>query len=273
MIMALLFIQNIFGQRNQTIGNVIFDESLLYAEVKQMNQFFRRFNNEEDSRGVKYTTESPYYHNNEIRSQYFNSLYDKNSLLLNYSIKSEFSDFVLQSENPYFLDFYKTHWYAEVSAKVLWNNSEIKDFIYYLKIEADRKGHKWVISNVYFAPFDNRFPILSDSIKNQHFLHPKSHEIDFINMPKEFRNTEYLSAYFCKEFTPDYLTLFLYENNKGNIRFLSVNTIKFHFLLDEGWYFEVSYLNRNDMNSGWLITNLLKINKADFSELYQTFDR
>lgn len=271
-VMALLLLPEIFGQRNQTIGNVVFDETLLYAEVKQMNQFFRRFNNEEDARGVKYATESPYYQNNEIRIQYFNSLFDKYSLLLNPSINKEFSDFVLNKKKPFYLDFYKTHWFAEVSAKVLWNNTDIKDVIYYLKIEADRLGHKWVISNIYFAPFDNAFPTLPDSIKDQHFLHPKSHEIDFINMPKEFRNIEFLSAYFQKDFSPDMLTLFLYESNKGNIRFLNVNTVKFHFVLDEAWYFEVSYLNRNETNCGWLITNLLKIETEATKELLNTFD-
>lgn len=270
-ILTTLFFQNIFAQRNQTIGNIEYDETLLYAEVKQVNQFFRRFNNEEDAFGVKYATENPNYHNNETRSRYFNALFDKHSLLLDKATVKDFTQFVLNPKKPCFLDFYTTHWYAEVSANVLWNNKESKNFTYYLKLEQDREGHKWVISNVYFSPFDC-FPVLPDSVKNEHFLHPKSHEIDFINLQKEFRDPEFLSAYFHKNFTPDMLTLFLYETNKGNIRFQNVNTIKIHFLLEEGWYFELSYMNRSDMNSGWLITNLLPISKENYLELIKTFD-
>ncbi|MDD4848787.1 MAG: hypothetical protein PHR53_08515, partial [Bacteroidales bacterium] len=172
---------------------------------------------------------------------------------------------------PYFLDFYNTEWYAEVSAKVMWNN-EIKDIIYYLKLEAEREGHKWVVSNIYFAPFDELYPELPDSIKQAHFLHPKSHEIDFINLPKEFRDAEFFSSYLYQSYQPDPISIYLYELKKGNIKFLSVNNTKFHFLIEQKWYFEIIFFNRNEVNSGWLISNLLPITEQEYPILRRTFN-
>lgn len=274
-IIALSFIgliQNVFAQMNQTIGKIEYDETLLYAEVKQVDQFFRRFNNEEDARGVKYDFKDPKYHNNDIRSKYFYALFDKYSILVTSDAKNEFSNYVLNPKNPYFLDFYNTEWYAEVSAKVLWNNSETKEITYYFKLEHEREGYKWVISNIYFAPFDYLYTPLSDSIKESHFLHPKSHEIDFINLPKEFRDPEYFSAYLYKDYQPDPLTLYLYELKKGNIKFLNVDNTKFHFLINQKWYFEIIYFNRNEINSGWLISNLLPVSEQEYSTLRNTFN-
>ena len=39
--------------RSQAIGNYVEDETDLYTSTKQVNQFFRRFNGEEDMKGER----------------------------------------------------------------------------------------------------------------------------------------------------------------------------------------------------------------------------
>ncbi len=43
--------------QSQTVGNYVEDESALYSSTKQVNQFFRRFNGEEDTKGDRYYPE------------------------------------------------------------------------------------------------------------------------------------------------------------------------------------------------------------------------
>jgi len=64
----------------------------------------------------------------------------------------------------------------------------------------------------------------------------------------------------------NFLTLFLYEVKKGNLYFKYVKELKFHFFQIENWYFEISYFNRLTYNSGWLISDLKKI------DLYEKFN-
>jgi len=50
-----------------------------------------------------------------------------------------------------------------------------------------------------------------------------------------------------------------------------VNNVKFHFFQVPGWYFELVYFNRNDRNSGWLISNLLRVNEKEKRELIRNY--
>ncbi len=47
--------------RSQAIGNYVEDETDLYTSTKQVNQFFRRFNGEEDMKGERYYPEDKDY--------------------------------------------------------------------------------------------------------------------------------------------------------------------------------------------------------------------
>ena len=50
---------------------------------------------------------------------------------------------------------------------------------------------------------------------------------------------------------------------QNNLKFITVNDVKFHFFQIDGWYFEVSQFNRPGFNTGWLISNLVKLNPGD----------
>jgi hypothetical protein len=66
-----------------------------------------------------------------------------------------------------------------------------------------------------------------------------------------------------KGYKPDYLSIFLYEVKQNRIKFKTVSALKFHFFQIDGWYFELSYFNREGYNTGWLISNLIEINEKD----------
>ena len=64
--MILLWVCNGIAQ---TIGDFKMDETELYAMTKQMGQFMRRFNYEEDQFGERLNPKDPRYHNKEMRRQ------------------------------------------------------------------------------------------------------------------------------------------------------------------------------------------------------------
>ena len=84
-----------------------------------------------------------------------------------------------------------------------------------------------------------------------------------MNLRRAFQDSNVPEAFTESSFKPDYLTLFLYEMKLGNIKFETVNNVKFHFFQIEGWYFEVNQFNRPGFNTGWLISNLVKLKPGD----------
>lgn len=259
------------AQINQQIGSVVYDESLFYAEVKQVNQFFRRFNNEENPMGNRYAVNTPEYRNNSVRKTYMASLFDRQNYTITEALKDDFLKNVTNDKKPLYLDFYGQEWYAELSTQFLWNG-QMRNVLLYLKLEPEHQGYKWVICNVEISEFKNLYREVSDEERTGLFLHPMSHEIDFMNIYKAFQDPDKMGCYVGKDFRPNHLSLFIDALKKQHISFVSVNHVKFHFLQIEGWWFEINYLNRSDVNSGWLITNMLKITPEGYKALKRTFD-
>ncbi len=252
-----------FNAKSQVyLDNVTDDETDLYAQTKQINQFFRRFNAEENKKGKRLYAGDRNFRDPELRAEYLENLFDFENTSISSSVRNSFIASVNNTNNAQFLDFYQENWYAELDASFLYKGKEVS-LIMYMKIEKDRLGYKWVISNVYFNQFDELFFPDTSGTKAPQFIHPMSHEINFMSLQKVFDNTKNLEYYSKKGFQPDYLTLFLYEIKNGNLKYQVVNKLKFHFLQLEGWYFEVQFLNRKGLNTGWLISNLLPVSEAD----------
>ncbi|PLX04212.1 MAG: hypothetical protein C0595_04390, partial [Marinilabiliales bacterium] len=179
-------------------------------------------------------------------------------------------DDVTNPKNPVYLNFLDKNWYAEVSATFLADGEEVS-LIIYLRLQEENLGSKWIISNVYYSYFPHLFPKADTLEKAKYFLHPQSHELDFMNLHKALDNPKHIEYYASNDYRPDYLTLFFYQMKKGNLKFKEINSVKFHFLQIKNWYFELSYFNRNDNNSGWLISNLIYIEESKKGELIKSY--
>lgn len=248
---------------SQVIGDYIEDESDLYTSTKQVNQFFRRFNGEEDIQGERYYPEDKDYRDPALRKKYLNNLFNNENNYLVASLKDEFLDHLLDNNDPVFLEFHGGDWFAEVTTTFGYQGNE-KFLTLFLQLENDTVGSKWVITNVFFEPFARLFAN-QDSLRTagQKFLHPMSHELDFMNLVRTFEDKSSLEQYIAWKYHPDFLTLFIYEFKKGNLKFKSISKVKFHFFQVEGWYFELSDFNRLGYNTGWLISTLMKVNKDE----------
>ena len=233
------------------------DESKLYAQSKQVNQFFRRFNGEESEKGERYYPNDKLYRSEKLRKKYLAILFDENNSGMNATLKVEFAKNVLDKGNLSLLDFNGSNWFSEVRAIFSANGKE-EVVTLYMELEKDHLGYKWVISRVQSEMFEPYFQ--HDTTLVGRFLHPLSHELDFMNLRKAFIHSDSIAQYSSKKFKPDQLSVFLYAVKKGDLKFKSVQNAKFHFFQIDGWYFELAKFNRSGYNTGWLISNLVKIN-------------
>lgn len=269
LIALFVFIASIVNA--QSFNGFADDETTLYAMNKQVGQFVRRFNMEEDKFGKRLPVDDTQYRNNELRRKILPSMFDKFNPRTSGNLKKYFIDDVTNEKQPVYINFLDSSWYAEVSATFTINGVE-ENFILFLTVEEENLGSKWVLSNVYFRDFSKLFPKTDSANHVKYFLHPQSHELDFMNLRKVLENPQHIEYYASTNYQPNYLTLFLYLMKKGELSFKEINSVKFHFFQIKNWYFELSYYNRNNTNSGWLISNLMYINDDDKHELIKTYE-
>jgi len=249
------------------VGEFLGDEKNFYAATKQVNQFLRRFNGEEDVRGKRYPKDDPNYRHGEIRRKYINILFDNNQKAISPETKKSFMSEVIDSQDPLFLNFHGGSWFAQVSTKFKYKDRD-ETLQLFLRLQEEKVGSKWVIYKAHFEPFEQYFKV--DTADDDRFIHPMSHELDFMNLRKIFEDPDIVAAYSNEEFMPDYLSLVLYEIKKGALKFVGVDQVRFHFFQLENWYFELTEFNRSGPNTGWLISNLLPVN-TEQKELLMRF--
>lgn len=226
-----------------------------------MNQFFRRFNGEESVDGnIRFYPQDSLYRNLPLRKGFLTILFDNQTSSISPDLKNQFTKNVLSEVYPQYLVFHQLGWYAEVNTEFFFKGKREKATLI-MKIQAEGLGYEWVIDKVIFEPFKNLF---NKPVGDQKaFLHPLSHEIGFMNMRRAFQDSGSPESFTTNTYEPDYLAIFLYEMKQNNLRFETVTGLKFHFFQIEGWYFEVNQFNRPGFNTGWLISNLVRLGPGD----------
>src|SRR6478609_2291483 len=185
------------------------DESKLYAQTKLVNQFFRRFNGEESEKGDRYYPGDKPYQSVKLRKKYIGILFDESNKGISSDLKSQFGKTVLENKTkPVLLDFHGGNWFAEVHTTFALNGKD-QPFILFMELEKAQLGSKWIISKVYSDLFAASF--VRDTTKVGRFIHPMSHELDFMNLRKAFDRNDSIAQFTTKNFVPDHLSVFLYE--------------------------------------------------------------
>jgi hypothetical protein len=142
----------LFAGAQNNLGGLSGDETVFYAQTKQVNQFFRRFNCEEDITGQRLYPGQSGYHEPKARRKFLAILFDRESPLVNADQKTVFIEEVLNKKAPVFLDFHAKDWFSEITATFTWKKQTI-NIILYLRIEQQNGGYKWVLSNAYCDRF------------------------------------------------------------------------------------------------------------------------
>ncbi|MEM9934649.1 MAG: hypothetical protein AAF824_13575 [Bacteroidota bacterium] len=264
----VLFLALLPGLNAQQYEDYLYegDASVFYAETKQINQFFRRFNCEEAPNGERYFSTHPMYRNREMRQKYISELFDLVNPSLEDSLKQSFIQHVTRKRTPLFLDFHAGEWFAELSTTFRYKGRE-EEAIFFLRLREETIGSKWVFSHVYFRPYYKRSSLpdtsrlyLPSGVRDpMGFMHPMSHELAFMNVRKVFNDRENISQYMDPDEGTTMMKLFLYEVYKSKLRFKTVKKVKFHFFQIDNWYFELAQFRRSGYNRGWLISQLSEL--------------
>ena len=253
----------------QTIGDFKMDETEFYAMTKQMGQFMRRFNYEEDQFGNRLYPKDKDYRSNEMRRKSLPILFDQEKYGNQTELQRYFIEDVTKNDSTY-MTFLGGRWFSEVSATFKYKGKDVNVMLF-LAVEKEGLGSKWVLTNVYFSEFNKLFPNGEMAEKEKHFLHPMSHELDFMNIYKAFQDPDVIEYYASKEYHPDYLTLFFYEIKQGHLVFQHVDGVKFHVFQIKDWYFEVSWFNRSGLNSGWLMSDVIYMPEKEKNNLIKFY--
>ncbi len=249
------------AQIQQEAGNM--DESQLYASTKQVNQFFRRFNGEEDQKGKRFYENDPEFRSVNLRKKYLAMLFDQQNSNISSEVKKRFVEDITDKRNPQYLNFHEKEWFAEANA-VFTRGGKEENIILYFKIQQQGQGFAWVLDKVSTDYYKQYFA--KTNSKESNFLHPMSHELDFMNLHKSFRNNNGVD-FTGEDFKADHLSVFLYDLANKKISFKTVQEVKFHFFQCEGWYFQITEYNRPGYNTGWLISDLTAIKAEEIPAL------
>ena len=229
-------------------------------EVKQIDEFFERFNDDKDSFIRK--TYARYKKNFSVtRQDLIKSLFNYETNSWNPVIIDSFITVVTRSSNPCFLNFYGDDWFAEVLCRFQQGNTET-DVPVIMKLDADENSRaRWLIEGVKKNPFPstgaNNIIITTN---NNRFIHPASHTNNFIALNKALDDKENLSTYFDNVFFKRSNNVAFYNAVlSGQIKLLYVKQVVYHFLQVNGWVFTVESFPRASLNSGWLINSLKQI--------------
>ncbi|TAL66645.1 MAG: hypothetical protein EPN88_08040 [Bacteroidetes bacterium] len=235
------------------------NEKIFLVRTKQFNEFLDRFNNKTNFKGdpvdSAFMAKIP-------RDKMLNSLFDlkdpridpigKNFSENYVSAKTEFISEVIHKN--LLINKYSEKIIAEAKSRVIYKGIPYKISILLNQEKVGKDMIKWVIKNVK----GDLFNFLKTDTVYVRFIPPSSNETDFINLKRALEDIDYLQYYTSKDYTPDYLTVFFYMLNSGTVKFEYVEEVNYQITDLPGWCIKVKDFNRNEMNSGWLISDIFK---------------
>ncbi len=240
------------------------DEKHFIYEVKEIDEFFERFNNDPHSfiRGVYKARHVKY---NITRQRLIRSLFNYENMSRDSLIIKKFISDVTKKKKPVYLDFYGDDWYAELTCRFKYYSSSIVIPVI-MKIEmTPNKGSKWMIVAVGSSNLKSKMVVteIAQSKITTKFISPTSHGTNFVSLKRAFDDRENLSGYFepiyyKRPHMLEFYNAILYRE----IKFLSVTKIKYHFLVADKWTFTVENFTREALNSGWLISHIQKVSSS-----------
>ena len=233
------------------------NEKIFLARTKQFNEFLDRFNYKTDFRSEPADSA---FRAKIPRENMVNSLFDLKDKRLDKS-SEKYSQAYSDLKKTFVSDVvnknvqiprYSGNIIAEARSRVTFKGSA-RNISIFLAQETVRESRiKWVILGV----SGDLFNFLKTDTAFIRFIPPSSNETDFMNLKRALEDVNYLQYYASKDYLPDNLTLFFYLLNTGALKYEYAEEVTYHILDIPGWCIRVKEFNRNELNSGWLITDL-----------------
>lgn len=242
------------------------NEKIFLARTKQFNEFLDRFNYKTNFNGEPVDSA---FRSKIPRTNMVSSLFDMKDKRTDKN-SGEYSAQYVALKNRFINEVttkniqvgkFSPGIIAEAKSRVTFKGAPKNISVFLAQETIGETRVKWVILDVRGEIF-NFLKRDSDFIR---FIPPTSNETDFMNLKRALEDVNYLQYYASKDYQPENLTLFFYLINTGSLKYEYAEEVIYHIIDIPGWMMKVREFNRNELNSGWLITDLSE-NKLDRTE-------
>jgi len=242
-------------------------QNIFVWQVKQVNEFIERFNNNDSTLLKKYTGD-----NTSVsplsRERLILSLFNAEKKDWDKTEVKSFVKIVDDKTNPRFLSLYGNKWYASLNCDINCKGRRENAILNLKLIRLPSNGYKWIITAV-SAKFLNTamqagainqaMITIPAAVDKTTSLNPMSHGTDFMDIYQVNTDKKNIANYFDEVQNLDAATQrFIQESINNNAQITRVNNITYHFNQIDGWAFDIQQYNRQTRNSGWLISKLTK---------------
>lgn len=234
-------------------------EDIFVARIKQFNEFADRFNLKSDFNG---NPADSAFRARMSRERMIPLLFDLKDPRIQVSGKEYSGDYVKMKEdfirnvvqNNILLYKYSQGIIAEARSRIIYKGEPQTIRLFLVQETVGDDMVKWIL----YSAKGNILNIFKTDTSMIRFIPPSSNETDFINLKRALEDTDHLQYYASQDYEPDYLTLFFSYIRSGLIKFEYVEEVVYHIIDIPGWYIKVKDFNRNELNSGWLINDVMK---------------
>ena len=250
------------SEAQQFFSTKLYADKNLVLNVKQFGQFINRFNYEEDFNGnpvdEKFTSRFDRYN-------YIGLLFNAKDKRLKDStyvdLIEQFVNFVVKDSMR--INRLSDKIYALAKCNVVFNKVPQQLYLV-LSIEKINEGYRWALYDAY-AKFltngDDSAEFINSASESSKLIPPTSNEVNFSHLRNVFQDKSNLSQYISKKSVGNGLISLIHILKNNDIEFNYVENLKYYIFDIRGWMIEVNEFIRNDVNSGWLISDLGKCNE------------
>lgn len=245
-IALFLSTQNIVAQ-TMIITHV--DETELQFKVKQIDEFFQRFNYD-----IDYKWERPQEKNNfTLRKKNMQTLFNYD-VFSSQEKKIEINDFIdYVIDNQIRISYEDSTWYAMAYADAVYNGKKCE---LQIKLKTERIKdvyYKWVIADVN-SPI---FSLLQEGPKDSISISPAEHGVSFISLPEFFDlNKANIRALYANGYKSSNLPVFEFLLRNKMLKINMVRSVKYYFELPYAHFCVERIEKEKSYNQGWLINSL-----------------
>ena len=153
------------------------------------------------------------------------------------------------------INFSDTTWVAIAHCKGVLEGKSV-NFDIFLTVQHRKQGmYKWVVSKV-----DGNFFNITPRVENEKImLYPDDHETNFMSLGRMTKEQPFnVKNFMAKGFEYDITSVFAYLVYNRKLKIDYVNELEFVFTQIPEYIFHVKYFERENKNSGWLISNFYK---------------
>lgn len=246
------------------------DKSYFFYEVKLIDEFIERFNDEPNSY-IRRQSRNLYGTDTFItRRQLIKSLFNKKQQWG--QEVNLFTSAVTDTTDPLYLSFTDSNWYAVAQCVFLHNDKRIT-LPLVMHITTIDGGYKWMIagigkSSIFDTTMPPGLPTEGYYTATGDYIPTSSHGTNFVTLTQLLTKAMHPTDYF----EPTLMATarghqFIELVQQEKLRFKHVTNMTFHFFTIPGWVFTVSHHKRKEDNRGWLISSLQQVDNLKETDL------